>query len=202
MELNNPTFDDEELFHLALKAMENDQTDKAILLLKQLVDREPEHGRAHYLLGALHAEIGMYSRAIEDMRYAVELEPDLPTAHFQLGLLYATSGLADEAERTWEALDKLGESNPLFIFKRGLIHLIHDEFEQSIEDLKKGIQLNQANPALNKDAQRIIEMISHLPDMESNANATSMQENTQNKGGRHILLNAYQNNDYDKDIEH
>ena len=201
MEFNNVAFDDEELFHLALKAMESGQTEQAVLHLKQLVAMTPEHGRAHYLLGALHAEIGMYERAIEDIQRAVEFEPELPTAHFQLGLLYATSGQVAEAEHAWAVLDQLGGNDPLFIFKRGLIHLMHDEFEACSEDLKRGIQLNQTNPALNSDMQRIAQTISQLP-KEPDAESELANESDQQASGRHILLNAYQNNGYDKDREH
>lgn len=202
MEINNLSLDTQELFHLALKAMEHDQTEQAILHLKLLLDNEPEHGRAHYLLGALHAEIGMYERAIEDMQRAVELEHDIPTAHFQLGLLYATNGMAAEAQQAWAALDKLGENDPLFIFKRGLTHLIHDEFEACAEDLNKGIQLNQMNPTLNNDMQRIVQTISQPANMESVTESSTADGNAATRGGRHILLNAYQINDYDKDTEH
>jgi hypothetical protein len=128
----------------------------------------------------------------------VELEPDLPTAHFQLGLLYATNGMAPEAVNAWSALDKLGEDDPLYIFKRGLTHLIHDEFKACCEDLNRGILLNQANPALNNDMQRILGVISQQQD---DAAEQTPPDTAAVKSGKHILLSAYQNNDYGEDSE-
>ncbi|MEW8228417.1 MAG: tetratricopeptide repeat protein, partial [Candidatus Thiodiazotropha endolucinida] len=79
--------DSDELMHLAMHAENHEQ---AIDYLKRVLEISEDNGKAYYLLGAIHAEIGMYDRATEEMTRAVELEPDLPTAHFQLGLLHVT----------------------------------------------------------------------------------------------------------------
>ena len=202
MESDNIAFDSDEHFHLALKAMEDGLTDTAILHLKRLLNMDPEHGRAHYLLGALYAEIRLFSRAIDEMKSAVELEPDLTTARFQLGLLYATSGMVNDAEDTWTALDELGENNPLFVFKRGLMHLLHDEFESCSEDLTKGIQLNRVNPALNNDMLRIVQTIGQLVGTNNLSDSAAQDSQPTDSDGRHILLSAYQTSEYDKDTEH
>lgn len=202
MEQSNATIDSDELFHLALKAMEQEQTEHAIVHLKQLLDKEPDHGRAHYLLGALHAEIGMYQRAIEEIQHAVELEPDIPTAHFQLGLLHATSGNPAAAKAAWEALDGLGENEPLYIFKCGLVHLLHDELDACCENLNKGIRLNQTNPALNKDMQRILQSVNQLLNQGQNEGDALSESLSPQSNGKHILLNAYKNNDFENDVDH
>jgi Flp pilus assembly protein TadD len=148
--------DVDELMHLALHAANKKEPDKAIGHLKELLDILPKNGKAYYLLGALHAEIGMYDRAIEEMTRAVELDPNIPTAHFQLGLLYITSGRVEEAKKAWKPLDALGEKDPLFLFKRGMLSLAIDDFAACIADLRQGISLNKVNPNLNNDMQRII----------------------------------------------
>jgi tetratricopeptide (TPR) repeat protein len=56
--------DVDELMHLALHSANKNEPEKAIAHLKQLLDILPKNGKAYYLLGALHAEIGMYDRAI------------------------------------------------------------------------------------------------------------------------------------------
>lgn len=153
----NP-LDTDELLHLAIRATDDNQSDRAIEFLKQLLDIEPEHGTAHYLLGAVHAGLGMYDRAIADMNTAMKLDSNLPpTAAFQLGLLYMTSRRVDDARQTWAVLDGLGEENPLFLFKRGMLRLAEDEFDQCISDLQQGISLNDAYEQLNRDMQGIIE---------------------------------------------
>jgi len=153
----NP-LDTDELLHLAIQATDDNQSGKAIEFLKQLLDIDPEHGTARYLLGAVHAGLGMYDRAIADMSTALELDSNLPpTAAFQLGLLYMTSRRVDDARQTWTALDDLGEEDPLFLFKRGMLHLAEDDFDQCISDLQQGISLNNVHEHLNRDMQGIIE---------------------------------------------
>lgn len=201
-----PLLDADELMHLALHATNNNQPEKAIAYLKKILETDPKHGKAWYLLGALHAEIGMYDRAIEEMSQAVKLEPNLPTAHFQLGLLYVTSARVEEAREAWKPLDKLGENNPLFLFKRGMLHLVNDEFEACIADLNKGISLNDFNPNLNNDMQKILASAEQVlsnqakgvqpkPAPAANEEKASSKKS---KSGKHVLLSAYQQN-YEED---
>ena len=141
--------------HLALRANEQADTEKTIGYLKQVLSVEPENGMALYLLGAQHAQMKMYGRAIAEMEQAIEVEPNIPaTAHFQLGLLYLTSGAVPETMRAWLPLDQLGKDDALFLFKRGLVHLIQDEFPECIENLEKGIAVNVLYPALSIDMQK------------------------------------------------
>lgn len=198
--------DTDELLHLALHATNNNQPEKGIAYLKKCVEIDPKHSKAYYLLGALHAEIGMYDRAIDEMSKAVELEPELHTAHFQLGLLYITSGNVEAAEKAWQPLDELGEENALFLFKRGMLHLASDEFEACIADINKGMPLNNFNPNLNNDMQRILvsaeEALNHNKQnaaaAKSEANDSKKEETDsgkKGKGGKRALLSAYKQND-------
>ncbi len=188
---NESQLDSEELMHLAMHATSHEQ---AIDYLKRILEISQENGKAYYLLAAIHAQIGMYDRATLEMTKAVELEPDLPTAHFQLGLLHITSGRVTEAERAWSPLDKLGESDPLFLFKRGMLHLINDEFDACIADLNHGIELNQLNDALNNDMQKIIVQAEQARTQQSVPPSTNAGQ-TSSETGQHILLSAYQNSD-------
>lgn len=192
---STPNLDVDELMHLALHATNHDQPGQAVEYLKRVVELDPDHGKAYYLLGALHAEIGLYDRAVEEMSRAVELEPDLPTAHFQLGLLHATSGRVAEAETAWRPLDALGENDPLFLFKRGMLHLLNDRFAECIEDLTRGISLNTMNEALNNDMQRIVAEA----EKARGGPGGPQEEPPQDSGGHHVLLSAYQRSDFGKE---
>lgn len=177
-----------------MQAMQTNSNEQAIDYLKRLLEISDDNGKAYYLLGAVHAQIGMYERAAVEMAKAVELDSDLPTAHFQLGLLHITSGRVEEAEQAWQALDKLGESDPLFHFKCGMLHLVNDEFDACIEDLNQGIALNNLNEALNNDMRKIINGAEQARDKPMSPSVPD-QEQGGNDGGRHILLSAYQRDD-------
>jgi tetratricopeptide (TPR) repeat protein len=204
--------DVDELMHLALHAANKNQPEKAIDHLKQLLDILPKNGKAYYLLGALHAEIGMYDRAIEEMTKAVELDPNIPTAHFQLGLLYITSGRVEEAKKAWKALDTLGEKDPLFLFKRGMLSLAQDDFAACIADLQQGISLNKVNPNLNNDMQKIITSAEQalekqdknpLPQKTATVSKISTdkepaESSKKAKAGKHVLSAYKQHDETDK----
>lgn len=147
----------DELMHLALKAVNESNDEMAIEYLKRVIERDPSKGLAHYLLGAVHAGLEMYDRAAEEMARAINLDPDIPaTAHFQLGFLQLIRGHLAEAEEAWRALDGRGEDDFLFRFKRGLLHLMADEFEACIDDLRRGIELNDFNEKLNNDMRNML----------------------------------------------
>ncbi len=147
----------DELMHLALRAVRETRDDVAIDYLKQVIARDPSNGLAYYLLGAVHAGLGMHDRAAEEIRTAIDLDPDIPpTAHFQLGLLEVTRGHLAEAEAVWRALDGRGEDDFLFLFKRGMLHLIENDFAACIRDLQRGIELNEFDEKLNLDMRKML----------------------------------------------
>jgi tetratricopeptide (TPR) repeat protein len=158
--LSSPTsvdLDNDELVHLALYAMRNDRHDEAMTLLKRAIEASPDSAAAHYLLGAEHAQIGLYDRAIAEMAESVRLDPGIPAAHFQLGLLHLTAGRVREAEAAWQPLERLAVDNPLRLFKSALLHLVHEERELCIQELRAGIANNTLNEALNNDMRRLLE---------------------------------------------
>jgi tetratricopeptide (TPR) repeat protein len=163
--------DDVELLHLAMSAMRSDRQDEAMILLKRAIHASPDNARAHYLLGAHHAQIGLYDRAVTEIAEAVRLDPSLSTAHFQLGLLHLTAGRTGEAQKAWKPLDELATDDPFRLFKSALLHLVRDDWTQCIDELEAGIARNKVNEALNDDMRRLL------------ADLTSRQTGTNAPGG-------------------
>ncbi|MFL6712461.1 MAG: tetratricopeptide repeat protein [Sulfurifustis sp.] len=187
--------DSQELLHLALDASRRHKHEDAITLLKRALAIAPDDARLHYLLGAEHAQIGLYDRAAEEMQNAVHLDPKLETAHFQLGLLHVTSGRVEQAAEAWKPLDKLGPDHPLYLFKTGLLHLSKDEFSECERNLRRGIGANKANPALNNDMQRILrEIENQAPGEKSETSAAAEISRPKTTTPKHVLLSAYKRN--------
>jgi Flp pilus assembly protein TadD len=191
--------DDQELLHLALRASNENRHEDAIKYLKDAVELAPNNAKVHYMLGAEHAEIGLYDRAAEEIAHAVKLDPSLTTASFQLGLLHITSARVAEAEEAWKPLDKLGENNPLYLFKQGMLHLTRDEFDAATASLQKGISLNKANEALNRDMHRILKEIESRP--KDAPKTATPKEASVKKPAAHVLLSAYKQNPDETDKE-
>jgi len=194
--------DADELLHLSMRASKENRHEDAIGYLKQALELAPKNGKIHYMLGAEHAEIGLYERAAEEMAKAVALDPNLVTAHFQLGLLHITSARVAEAEAAWKPLDKLGPNNPLFLFKSGLLHLARDEFDECAAALEKGIGLNRANEPLNNDMRRVLNDVrsklgTPAPKGEDKIDAKTPASGK--KVPKHVAISAYRENKEDKD---
>jgi tetratricopeptide (TPR) repeat protein len=191
--MNTPKLDEDELVHLALHASREHRQDEAMGYLKRAIEAFPASAKAHYLLGAEHAQIGMVERAVEEMSEAVRLDPTLSTAQFQLGLLHFTAGRRREAERAWKPLDKLGRIESLYLFKSGLLHWLDDEPAACVSDLEQGIANNSFSEPLNEDMRRVLR---DVQSRSSSGTARPAAEGTQSppQPATHALLSAYQKN--------
>ncbi len=148
--------DDEELLHLAIEASRGQRHGDAIAYLKQAVANSRTNTRALYILAAEHAQIGLTERAIEGFKQTLDLEPGLSPARFQLGLLYLCNARVAEALEAWKPLEKLAETDPYIHLARGMKCMARDAFQECKKSLERGIALNDSNPALNKDMQRVL----------------------------------------------
>lgn len=192
--------DAEELFHLALDASEKGDRDKTLSYLKRSIELEPK-ATSIYILAAEYAEIGMMQRAIEGMQQAIELDPSLWTAHFQLGLLYLTQNLIQEARNAWSTLLELGPSEYIYYFALGLTQLVDEQTDDALASLQTGMEMNEANPALNRDIASIINNIlssddeaGNDSDVDSISVASITSTPTAKEGNQHLFLSNYDDN--------
>lgn len=192
MSTNTAALDADELMQLALRATDRDETEQAIGYLKQVLALDSDHPDAMYLLGALHAELGLFARAIEEITRAVELKPDLPTAHFQLGLLHLGRGDVEAAERAWRSLDSLGEGDCLYLFKRGMLHLADDRFSECLQDLDRGMAINTVNESLNSDMRNVRREAEKMLGSRDPTGKGIPAKPEPRGAGRHLLLSKYQ----------
>lgn len=193
---------DTELMHVALHANAAGKPQETIQALKEILERNPEHAKALYLLGAVHAEIGMYDDAVAEMTQAVALEPDLLTAHFQLGLLHYTHERYDEAEATWRALDELDEKNSFRLFKDGMVALAAGRYREAFDQIELGITHNDFNEDLNNDMRKVITRAQASLEKLGAGGAAHEQEAALKMaaaGRSPKRLSAYENNDQGED---
>lgn len=124
--------------------------------LQAAVSKDPLNAELRYLLGAELAEGGDHEHAIVELATAVKLKPELHTARFQLGLLHLTLARPAECIAAWEPLDAAEGEASLKLFKHGMEALIRDDFQQCIDLLQRGIEVNTTNPPLNRDMAMVI----------------------------------------------
>lgn len=177
--------DADELFHLAIYASSRGDHDKSIVYLKAGVERDGS-ARFHYLLGAEHAEIGMYTRAIENIEAAVAIDPNIAEAWFQLGLLYAMSDNKSKAISTWDNLDRFGDHQYLICFKAAIQNYFEQNMVEAVDFMQQGLELNRVNPALNGDMKKL------LRSWQESGNPSVEEEKDAHESSGHFFLSAYQ----------
>ncbi|MCW7540861.1 tetratricopeptide repeat protein [Aquabacterium sp. A7-Y] len=191
------TLDADELFMLGVRASTSNDPAAALAYLKQAVVKAPEHARAHWLLGAEYASLGMVDRARAGFERAVELDPDLHLARFQLGLLRLTSGDVEAAQDTWGPLDVLPEADPVRLFRDGLLHMVRDEFPQALEAVRQALATPGLDAALKRDMEMVLGRIEaaheHRPGGAGPEAGTPLQPaEPEAPAESHLVLSAYQ----------
>lgn len=151
---------EEEMIEL-MRAVQAD-TGNDISAIDQLLTNYPSDPRLHFLKGSVLAGSSKLVEAHMSMKEAVNIAPDFLIARFQLGFFELSSGDPQAALKNWQPLEELDDQNYLRRFVSGLTHLINDEFEMAVADLRAGIGLNSENPPLNHDMQLIIDKCTAL----------------------------------------
>ena len=70
---------------------------KGILLLREVVEKNPKHEMAQFNLGILSVKSGQYEKAIERFQKVLEINPSNKEARFLLGRTYSAMGKKDLA---------------------------------------------------------------------------------------------------------
>jgi tetratricopeptide (TPR) repeat protein len=88
------------------------QSDVAVPLLQDVVNRQPNHSDAHYELGKAWLEQGKVKDAIHDLETSIQLHPT-DYAYYQLSVAYRRDGRANEAEQAVLMYQKLKPKPPV-----------------------------------------------------------------------------------------
>lgn len=177
--------DAKEYFHLAINAMARDEHHAALNYIKEVLALEPHNANALYLLGAEHAELGLYDRAIEEIEQALRIDPNIEMARFQLGLLYLKAGQVDGAIQAFTHLAAHAQTDSLRSYAAGLVALCKDDIAVAREKLALGLSGDNNNLALKKDMQ---ELLNKLLD---GAAVINQQESPEDSAPASIYLGAY-----------
>ena len=158
---------DEGTLTAVIEAMNTDP-ESQIPHLETLLSEFPADARLHFLYGSVLIGAGRLIDAHRSLSRAVEIAPDFPIARFQLGLFQLTSGEPANALETFGRLDSLPDGHYLRKFVDGLRCLIRDDFRGAVDNLRRGIELNEENPPLSQDMRTIVDRC--MPLIGSTAN--------------------------------
>lgn len=145
----------DEMLRIALEAINADRTAEALELLKALLERDPGHVFATYLLAAQHAQLGLFDDAERGFRRAVELAPDFDIARFQWGQIFFTRGEAEAARSALQPLAAKEDGQALIHYARGLVAAAEENAPGAVAELQRGLACPQDIPVLAADMRRL-----------------------------------------------
>ena len=158
----NATFDVEEYLHLAIHASSVGNPHACMTYLKEVLEQQPEHATALYLLAIQHAEIGLLERAISGLQAALAMKPELDIARFQLGMLLIDRRRPAEAKAQLAALK--GCRDPaLRAYGEGMIALADNNLVLAREKLALGFSHPATNAALSVLMRRLLDGLANAP---------------------------------------
>jgi len=129
---------------LAQTYVANNQRDKAIEMLKDVMAQQPRQAEGPFYLGLLHEQLGQdnpaeYDTAIEYYREALNRSRKYIPA-YRVARLYLIKGNTDEAIQKWEELKSVAEENkvqlPLARVNLAFAKLIGGRQDEAITELK------------------------------------------------------------------
>ena len=102
-----PPHDAQPFFNLGTLLAEQDESDKAIPLLKKAAEIAPNNPSIHEELGKAYLAKQDLAEAQKEFQAAIALAPDVSSLHYKLAQVYRKEGLTDQAEREFAICEKL-----------------------------------------------------------------------------------------------
>ncbi|MFN8182733.1 MAG: tetratricopeptide repeat protein, partial [Bacteroidia bacterium] len=79
---------------------------QGIMLLREVVEKNPGHANAQFNLGILSVRSGQYDKALERFSKVLEIDPKRTLARFMIGRVYAQQGQKEKALAALEQVKK------------------------------------------------------------------------------------------------
>jgi tetratricopeptide (TPR) repeat protein len=150
--------DADEYLHLAIHASSTGERHAGINYLKKVLELQPKNASALYLLAALHAELGLFERAIREVSTALNIEPKLEMARFQLGLLLLDRNRNAEAKQQFSELHG-STDGALRACSDAMIALADGDIILAQKQLDLGLAQASDNRALSALMRRLLDQL-------------------------------------------
>lgn len=112
--------DTETLFDLAVRNYQRASFPEASALLDAVLELEPSHSDAWFLLSRMHRHLGREIAAIAALQRLLRIEPDNEQALVELGDLQTENGRPDMAVRALSRAIEAEPDNPILHYRHGL----------------------------------------------------------------------------------
>jgi predicted Zn-dependent protease len=135
----------EAIYAQAVDALNAGRLDEAEALLKQILEKAPDAGPAHYTLGLVGLKKNDLALAESAFRKDVELRPGEPKAYVALATLLGASQRAPEALSLLQGAAGSFSDNATFLFALGVAAINAGREDEALPALAKAAELDPAN---------------------------------------------------------
>ncbi|MBX9692167.1 MAG: tetratricopeptide repeat protein, partial [Cyanobacteria bacterium] len=98
-----------------------EEQEKEFALLSDILQKDPNNSRAHYVLSLFLTNRGYEQLAIEELLKAVKLNPDYSDAHYRLCALYFKLQNLEAAERELAICSRLSAGDGAQLYRLALV---------------------------------------------------------------------------------
>lgn len=135
------SLDLEESHFLLLRILDSGTAEKAMKLLKSIVEQWPEFtGKYCGLLASRLAQRGDMEAAVLLYRDAVDFDPEDTLARFFLGVVLRSQGNIEESNQHWRYIEQHHPEKPESFLQSALVNL----YDKNIPDARKSIRSARA----------------------------------------------------------
>jgi len=131
---------------LGLKALDEDDLEKAEQSFKHALEADVMFGPAHNNLGKVYFTRKLYYKAAWEYQYAIKLMPHHPEPKYNLGLVYESVGKIDEAVDLYSEARDLEPDNPILIGNIARARVKRGDKGIEIRDLLTELLLKDTRP--------------------------------------------------------
>ena len=134
--------DNKNLFQEAFKLHQDGDLTEAAYFYHMILDKQPGHVDANFLLGTLNLQQGNLDLATTFLKRAITLKPDHVTAHNNLGTVLQAQGKLSEAVTSFNKVIELKPDYAEAYYNLGNALQKEHKLDEAIESYRKSITFN------------------------------------------------------------
>ncbi len=135
----------EKKFHLAINFFENKQSEKAKILLEEILLIDQRHAESWYITALISDQEGLYQFAIKYLKNALSINPkDLKYLH-TLADIYFSQKIFDEAVNLFKYIIELNPENPDGYYNLAATLQQQKKYNESLLNYHKVLELDSKN---------------------------------------------------------
>lgn len=141
-------------FEQAAEKIRQADFDRAITILKRMIEKNPDDANAHYLLGICYLRKKMFPDAVQELTKTTELQPSFAGAYHQLGIYYQQQRELDKALEFYKKALELEPKSAESLYNAGLILFELNRVPEALTYFEKALELRPSDPEFLEMASR------------------------------------------------